>query len=43
VWEIQKKKISQRTKKNNQKHKRENCCTLVHANASVYLRVQNEQ
>ena len=23
-----KKKISQRTKKNNQKHKRENCCTL---------------
>ena len=41
-----KKKISsQRTKKNNQKHKRENFVSrqyFVRANASVYLRAQNE-
>ena len=48
VWEIQKKKISspqitKDTKKNNQKHKRENFVSrryFVRANASVYL--QNE-
>ena len=43
VWEIQKKISSQRTKKNNQKHKRENFVSrryFVRANASVYL--QNE-
>jgi len=45
VWEIQKKKISsQRTKKNNQKHNRENFVSrrnFLRANASVYL--QNER
>ena len=43
--DLKKKNLIQRTKKNNQKHKRENFVSrryFVRANASVYLRAQNE-
>ena len=45
VGDLKKKISSQRTKKTNQKHKRENFVSrqyFVRANASVYLRAQNE-